>query len=284
MFTVINYLLLTGLAAVCMLPFLHVLSISLSSAQEVAAGRVGLYPAKFTWASYETVFGSAGYMKASLVSLERIALGVSLNMLLTVLLAYPLSKESGQFRMRTVYVWLFILPMLFSGGMIPTYMIVKETGLIDSIWALILPNAVPIFNVVLLLNFFRGIPREMEESAKIDGANHFTIMWRIYVPVSMAGLATVFLFAVVAHWNSWFDGMIYLNSPKDYPLQTYLHMSFTVKDFSEMTPEELEHYFKVDDRTGRAAQIFVAALPILLVYPFLQRHFMKGIVLGSVKE
>jgi putative aldouronate transport system permease protein len=283
-FTLCNYLLLSLLAISCLLPFVQVLSVSLSSAQAVSAGQVKLFPVQLTFASYESVFGMTDYLQAFVVSLKRIVLGVSLSMLMTVMLAYPLSKETSVFRMRTVYVWLFVFTTLFHGGLIPTYMVVKDLGLINSIWALVLPHSVPVFNVVLLLNFFRGLPKELEESAKIDGANHWTILTRIFLPLSLPALATILLFTCVGHWNSWFDGVIYMNNPKDYPLQTYLHMNVVTKGIEEMTPEEMERFFLVNDRTGRAAQILVAALPILLVYPFLQRYFMKGIVLGSVKE
>ncbi|WP_127585070.1 carbohydrate ABC transporter permease [Paenibacillus koleovorans] len=283
-FTVFNYLVLSLLALSCLLPFVQVLSVSLSSAQAVSAGQVKLFPVELTFASYESVFGMTDYLRAFGVSLKRIVLGVSLSMLMTVMIAYPLSKESSTFRMRTVYVWIFVFTTLFHGGLIPTYMVVKEMGLINSIWALVLPHAVPVFNVVLLLNFFRSLPKEMEESAKIDGANHWTILTRIFLPLSLPALATILLFTCVGHWNSWFDGVIYMNNPEDYPLQTYLHMNVVTKGIEEMTPEEMERFFLVNDRTGRAAQILVAALPILMVYPFLQRYFMKGIVLGSVKE
>lgn len=133
-------------------------------------------------------------------------------------------------------------------------------------------------------NFFRNLPKELEESARLDGANHWTILWRIYVPVSLPALATVLLFTVIGHWNSWFDGLIYMNQPENYPLQTFLQTSIVSKGLAEMTAQEVEKFLRVNDRTGRAAQIFVAALPILLAYPFLQRFFMKGIVMGSVKE
>jgi putative aldouronate transport system permease protein len=284
-FTIFNYVLLTLLALSCLLPFVQVLSVSLSSAQAVSAGQVKLFPVQLTFASYESVFGMVEYLNAFVVSLKRIVLGVTLGMLMTVMIAYPLSKETSTFRMRTIYVWIFVFTTLFHGGLIPTYMVVKDMGLINSIWALVLPNAVPVFNVVLLLNFFRGLPKELEESAKIDGANHWTILTRIFLPLSLPSLATILLFTCVGHWNSWFDGVIYMNNPKDYPLQTYLHMNVVSKGVEELaTPEEMERFFLVNDRTGRAAQILVAALPILLVYPFLQKYFMKGIVLGSVKE
>jgi len=283
-FSVLNYIFLTIIAISCIFPLIHVLSISFSSASAVAAGQVKLWPVEFTTASYQSVFGKKEFLTAFFVSIQRLLLGVTVNMVLVILLAYPLSKESKQFRMRTVYVWFFVFTMLFSGGLIPQYIFVKETGLIDTLWALVLPSAVPVFNVVLLLNFFRGLPKELEESAKLDGAGHLTILWRIFTPISMPAIATILLFTIVGHWNSWFDGLIYMNQPEHYPLQTFLQTNVITKQLSQMTAQEAEQYLRISDRTGRAAQIFVAALPVMVVYPFLQRFFMKGIVLGSVKE
>jgi putative aldouronate transport system permease protein len=174
--------------------------------------------------------------------------------------------------------------MLFGGGLIPWYMIIKDTGLMDTIWALVIPSAVPVFNVIVLLNFFRGLPKELEESAKLDGAGYFGVLWRIFVPLSMPSLATLLLFAVVAHWNSWFDGLILSNRTEHYPLQSFLQTIIIKLDPAYLTPRDAELHALVNDRTSRAAQIFVAAFPILIVYPFLQRFFIKGIVLGSVKE
>ncbi|MDF2725484.1 MAG: transporter permease [Paenibacillus sp.] len=284
LFTMGNMVFLTLLAFTCLFPIVHVLSVSLSSAQAVSAGAVKLWPVDFTLASYESVFAKKAFLQAFGVSLKRVVLGTSISMILMILLAYPLSKDNKQFRLRTVYAWIFVFTIIFGGGLIPYYMVVKTTGLIDTIWALVIPSAVPVFNVVLLLNFFRNLPKELEESAKLDGANHWTILWRIYVPVSLPALATVFLFTVIGHWNSWFDGLVFMNQPENYPLQTFLQTSIVSKDLSQMSAQEAEKFFHVNDRTGRAAQIFVAALPILLAYPFLQRFFMKGIVLGSVKE
>jgi len=284
LFTIGNMVFLTLLAFTCLFPLIHVFSVSLSSAPAVSAGAVKLWPVDFTLASYEAVFTKKAFLQSFGVTLHRTFLGTTISMLLITLLAYPLSKDSKQFRFRTVYSWFFVFTIIFGGGLIPSYMVVKDTGLIDSIWALVIPGAVPVFNVVLLLNFFRNLPKELEESARLDGAHHWTILWRIYVPVSLPALATVLLFTVIGHWNSWFDGLIYMNQPENYPLQTFLQTSIVSKDLTEMTAQEAEKFLRVNDRTGRAAQIFVAALPILLAYPFLQRFFMKGIVMGSVKE
>ncbi|MDB4866357.1 MAG: transporter permease [Cohnella sp.] len=284
LFVTANYAFLCLISLLCIIPFIHILSLSLSSSTAAAAGLVKLWPVELTFASYQNVLNKQEFLHAFWISLQRVVLGTSVNILLTVLIAYPLSKEIRDLRWRTKYVWFFIFTMLFSGGLIPLYVTIKATGLMDTIWALIVPGAVPIFNVVLLLNFFRGLPRELDEAARIDGAGHFLILWKIYVPLSVAALATVTLFSMVGHWNSWFDGLIFMNSPEHYPLQSFLQTIVIQRDLRFLKPEDAELLKVVSDRTNNAAQIFVAALPILLVYPFLQRFFIHGIVLGSVKE
>lgn len=278
-----NYTFLIALALSCLFPIVHVLALSFSSSSMASAGRVTLWPLEFTLKSYEFVLQKPLFVGSFLVTLQRVGLGVLINMLLVIMIAYPLSKEVQSFRQRTVYVWFFVLTILFSGGIIPWYFTIKEVGLLDSIWALVLPGAVPVFNVILLLNFFRGLPKELEEAAFMDGAGHFQILVRIYVPLSMAALATILLFTIVGHWNSWFDGLILMNRPEHYPLQSYLQTVVIMQDLSSMTFEDAKMLAEISDRTTKAAQIFLAAFPVLLVYPFLQKYFVKGIVLGSVK-
>ncbi|WP_123039608.1 carbohydrate ABC transporter permease [Cohnella candidum] len=283
-FFAFNYIFLTLVALACVLPLLHVLALSFSSSSAASAGYVKLWPVEFTLSSYKYVAEQKAFLKSIGVTLERVAIGVSVNMLLTILIAYPLSKETGVFRPRTWYAWIFVITILFNGGLIPTYMIVKYTAIMDTIWALVLPAAVPVFNVILMLNFFRNLPKELEEASFMDGAGHWTTLWRIYVPLSLPSLATVTLFATVGHWNAWFDGLIFMNTPDHYPLQSYLQTIIINQDFSAMAQADLDSLTKISDRTVKAAQIFLGSLPILLVYPFLQRFFISGIVLGSVKE
>lgn len=280
-FVLFNYTFLIGLALLCLAPLLHILALSLSSSWAAAAGQVSLWPVEFTLKSYSYVANKAGFWQSMWVTVQRVGIGLAVNMMLTLLTAYPLSKESNVFKMRTVYVWFFVFTILFSGGLIPWYMTIKATGLLNSIWALVIPGALPVFNMILLLNFFRNLPKELEEAAFIDGANHWAILWRLFVPLSLPAIATVSLFTVVGHWNAWFDGMILLRSTADYPLQTYLRSVIIAQDFTSLTT--LAEMSEISDRTAKAAQIFLGALPILLVYPFLQRFFVKGIVLGSVK-
>ncbi|MBB3114494.1 putative aldouronate transport system permease protein [Paenibacillus phyllosphaerae] len=283
-FIAFNYTFLTIVSLMCIIPLVHVLAISFSSSEAAAAGYVKLWPVDWTLSSYEYVAGQAAFLKSMLVTVQRVALGVTINMLITVLIAYPLSKETSVFRPRTFYAWIFVITILFNGGLIPTYMIVKYTGIMDTIWALVLPTAVPVFNVILMLNFFRNLPKELEEAAFIDGAGQWTTLWRVYIPLSMPSLATVTLFAIVGHWNAWFDGLIFMNTPDHYPLQSYLQTIIIRQDFSAMASADLDSLTQISDRTAKAAQIFLGALPILIVYPFLQRFFVSGIVLGSVKE
>ena len=283
LFVIVNCAFLGALAVICLLPLVHTLSLSLSSDSAADTGRVTLWPVDFTTAAYEYALSNPRFLRSLAVSLERVALGVTVNMILIVLVAYPLSKSSEVLRGRTVYVWFFVITMLFGGGLIPTYMVVQATGLLDSVWALILPKAVPVFSIILLLNFFRGVPKELEEAAFVDGASHWTVLWRIYLPLSKPALATIALFTIVTHWNSWFDGLIYMNSPDNYPLQSYLQTLVVQDPLTVQDLGEREALQDVSNRTYKAAQIFLAALPVLAVYPFLQRFFVKGIVLGSVK-
>ncbi|WP_135556482.1 carbohydrate ABC transporter permease [Paenibacillus cymbidii] len=279
-----NYLLLAALAVLCLVPLLHVLAISLSASSASAAGLVKLWPVRFTWKSYEFVLSKQEFFTSIGVSVKRLLVGTSVNMLLTILIAYPLSKEPHRFRYRAYYAWFFVLTILFHGGLVPLYMTVNLTGLLDTIWALVLPGAVPVFNMLLLLHFFRNLPKELEESVFIDGAGYWRALWTIYIPLSSPALATLTLFCMVHHWNSWFDGLIFMNAPQHYPLQSYLQTMIIRLNFSSISEKELELLQLVSDRSFKAAQIFLGALPILLVYPFLQKYFVKGMVLGSVKQ
>lgn len=282
-FSIFNYSFLIGTAIICLLPIIHILAVSFSSANAATAGFVKLWPIGFNFKAYDFVIHKKEFVQAFRVSVERLVLGTLVNMLLTVITAYPLSKESKVFKARTLYAWFFVITILVGGGLVPWYMTIRYYGIMDSIWALVLPSALPVFNMILLLNFFRGLPKEMEESAFLDGAGHWTILFKIYIPTSLPALATVTLFTMVNHWNSWFDGLILMNKTIHYPLQTYLQTVVIDQDMSVLAKENLKHLSELSNRTVKAAQIFIGSLPILLVYPLMQRYFISGIVLGSVK-
>ena len=284
-FMVCNSVILTITAACCLLPFINLLAVSFSESSAVAAGDVTFWPVGFTLDSYKFVASSDKFLRAFVISIIRVILGVAVNMLMMVITAYPLSRDNKQLAGRNIYAWFFVISMLVGGGLSPTYLVIVKTGLINSIWALILPGALPVYNMVILLNFFRELPKELEEAARIDGASFWSVLWKIILPVSKPALATVGLFCIVSHWNSWFDGLIYMNTPRMYPLQSYLQTMI-------MNPEQMlqaagSDYTKllamVNARTSRAAQLFLGALPILCVYPFLQKDFTTGLVMGSVK-
>lgn len=279
----INAVVLFLIAVICLVPILHVIALSFSGSSAVMAGQVTLWPVKPTLASYNILMQRSDFFDSFKMSLFRVLLGTAVNLVLIMLTAYPLSKNKNQFHGRTVYAWYLIITIIFSGGLIPTYMVVRQMGLINSIWALILPGAVPVWNTVLMMNFYRNLPREIEESAFIDGADHLVVLIKLYVPLSAPAVATVALFSIVGHWNSWFDGLIYLNTPSMYPLQTFLYMIGTAVTQGSTTTENVEYMREISDRTLRSAQIVIAMVPVLAAYPFLQKYFTKGIVMGSVK-
>lgn len=285
-FTTFNVLLLVIVTAVCILPFIHVLALSLSTSLFVAANEVQFWPKGFTIEAYRFLSTKPEFFKALFVTCERVVLGTAINMFMVIITAYPLSKEVSRFRARTIYTWFFAFTMFFGGGMIPGYMVVKQLHLINSIWALVIPGSLNVWYTVMLLNFFREVPKDIEEAAIIDGASQWLILWCIYLPVSLPAIATITLFTIIGHWNSWFDGILYLNSVDKYPLQTYLSsivLDQNLTNLKVLTPEQLDRMKKINDLTLKSAQIFLGALPILTVYPFLQRYFIKGITIGSVK-
>lgn len=284
-FLIVNYLILSIAGLLCLLPFINLLAVSFSSSSAVAAGSVTFWPREFTLSSYEYVMHSAKFIKAFLISLKRVGLGLVLNMFVMICTAYPLSKGKKQLYGKTFYTWYFVITMLIGGGMIPSYLVIVKLHLIDTIWALVLPGALPVSNMIILMNFFKSTPEELEEAAQIDGAGMWMTLWKVVLPISKPGLATVALFSIVGHWNSWFDGLIYMNNPNHYPLQSYLQT--LVISPEKMLQVSGGDYTKllamINARTGRAAQLFLGALPILMVYPFLQKYFSGGLLLGSVK-
>lgn len=247
------------------------------------AKEVPVLPVEFSLEAYEYVMNRAPFWKSLWTTVTRILIGLPLGMLLMTLAADPLSKDRSRFHCRTGYVWFFFLTMLFNGGMIPAYLVIVQLNLLDSIWSLALPGAVNVFNMLLLLSFFRNVPTGLEDAARVDGAGHFRTLFLIYVPISKPVLATVALFTIVGSWNSWFDGMIYMKTDR-YPLQTYLRTIVYNYDFGSMSLSDQMKLAQMSPKGIKAAQMVLGAIPILLIYPWLQRYFVSGITLGSVKE
>jgi putative aldouronate transport system permease protein len=283
-FYYINIAFLVFMAVICILPLVNILAISLSSPQYAAAGRVGFRPLGFTTSSYNIALNDPRFWNAVRISLFRTSVGSAINVVTTILAAYPLSKDTKYFPARDRYMMYFFITMCFSGGLVPGYLMVYYTGLIDSVWALIIPGAVTTWNVVLMLNFFRQLPKELEEAAIIDGAGHINILVRIILPVSKASIATITLFCLVGHWNDWFGGLLYIRRVSDRPLATYLQGMLNVDTARTLvSASNREVLNSLSTQTLRAAMVFINAVPIILVYPFLQKYFAKGLVLGSVK-
>ena len=280
---ILIYLTVIFMTMCCLFPLLNMVAISFSDKAAASANMVGLVPVDFTTAAYKTLLGESQFWVSFWISIKRVFLGTIINMILTILLAYPLSKSKREFKGHDVYMYIVIFAMLFSGGMIPIYLTIKSYGLLNSIWALILPGAVPVFNVILLMNFFKGVPKSLEEAAAIDGASMLTILLKIYLPISMPALATIILFCIVNHWNDFFSGLVYMNKTSMYPLQTYIQQLSV--DMSQITdPEQLKRFAQVSNKTLDAAKIVVSTIPLLIIYPFLQKYFVSGIVIGAVKE
>lgn len=278
------YLVLIISALLCLLPLLNTIALSFSDKAAAMSGQVLFWPVNPTIASYRKILEDNQFFISFGNSVWRVLLGGSINLAITVLMAYPLSKSKRYFPQKSIFMWFVIFCMLFNGGLVPTYMLIHNLHLMDTIWALVLPGAVPVFNVIVLMNFFKGLPEELDEAARIDGANQWVIMLKIFVPLAAPSIATVTLFSIVGHWNAFFDGMIYMNSSAKIPLQTYIQQLVVgVQNTSQMTPEEIARLNELSGRTFNAAKVFVTMVPVLVIYPFLQKYFVSGLVMGSVK-
>lgn len=278
LFDGINYVVLFLIACIMMLPFVYVLSISFSSYKEFLQNEFLLFPKTWVTTAYEYILGSKAFLQSLLVTIKITVIGTAVNLVFTASFAYALSRPVIG---RKAMAFLVLFSMLFTAGMIPTYLVVKETGLINTFWALILPVAISPYNLIVMRQFFAGIPQELNEAAVIDGANDFQTFVRIILPLSKPSLAAFGLFYAVAHWNNYFSGILYLNNPADWPIQVILRQMVVVNEPNAAIGIVSEHAPPAE--TVQMAAILVSTLPILLVYPFLQKHFAKGVMLGSVK-
>ncbi|MCR8657763.1 carbohydrate ABC transporter permease [Paenibacillus endoradicis] len=282
-FNIANTIFLLLIALCCILPIFHILAVSFSAKSAADGNLVSFWPVGFTTIAYEKTLNNPIFLGSIWIAVKRTILGTALTLALACLAAYPLSKEVNAFKSRNIYAWIFVFTMIFNGGLVPFYVVVQKLQLMNTFWVLIIPGAVNVWLTILLLNFFRGVPKELEEAALIDGAGHFRTLFSIYLPVSLPALATLGLFSIVFHWNSWFDGMLYINDKTDYPLATFLQTVIVQRDMSSMSFNPVEMAM-LSQKTVRASQIFLGALPVMIIYPLLQRFFVKGLVLGSVKE
>ncbi|BFT71937.1 carbohydrate ABC transporter permease [Paenibacillus sp. P36] len=279
-FTVLNYVffLLLGLSTI--FPFVNLIAKSLSSEAAVVSGMVSLYPIDFQIGTYQYVARNAMFMNAFTISITVTLIGSLLSLFMTTLAAYPLSKP--RLRGRKFFILLYLFTMLFSGGLIPTYLLMHTLHLIDKLPVLFLPYMINVYNMLIIKNYFEGLPDSLEESAKIDGASNMTILWRIILPLSLPVLATIGLFYAVTYWNDYFTSLIYINSADMKPLQLYLKELF-VSSTDAFLRTNVDASLNVSPQSIQAASIILATLPIVIVYPFLQKYFVKGVLVGSVK-
>ncbi|NMA82829.1 MAG: carbohydrate ABC transporter permease [Epulopiscium sp.] len=279
LFDYVNTLIMIGVLVITLYPFIYVISISFSDSSYILQNQVKFYPRGFNLKAYKMIFESPKIPRAYLNTIIYTTLGTLVNVFLTAITAYPLAKKNlvG----KKIWMTMIIITMFFSGGMIPNFIIVQRLGMIDTIWAIIIPNAIWTYELIITKSFYESIPDSLYESAVIDGASEFRILFQIFLPLSKASLASITLFYVMGHWNSFFIPMIYLNDMKKYPLQVVLRemlifdtarRSESLGDYAALTPEALKN-----------AAIFVSILPILALYPFMQKYFVSGVMLGSVK-
>ncbi len=284
-FDLIIYTILALVAISSLLPIVNAVAISFSNSSQAAAGLVTFYPIGFNIESYKAILDDSSFFVAFWVSVKRVFLSTILVFVIGIFTAYPLSKEKEEFKFRNIYMWALIFTMMFQASLIPRYMAIRNLNLLGSIWALVLPGAVNHFLIILIMNFFRNLPKELDESASIDGAGPWRKLFSIYLPLSKPIMATVILFTVVWNWNAFFDGLVYMTRTEQYPLQTYIQqMVVTINPGEIVDLETIRKRLAVSSRTLNAAKIVVTMLPIMIIYPKLQKYFIKGIFLGSVKE
>ncbi|TBL69708.1 carbohydrate ABC transporter permease [Paenibacillus thalictri] len=279
-FDVLNYAGLALLALLMIFPFWNVLVSSLTAPHLVQEGGMMLWPKEITLIAFKTIVSTPNFVKVFQNTVFITVVGTLLSMLLSVMLAYALSKK--RLAGAGLMVFAVFFTMMFHGGIIPSYLLVKNLGLINSLWSLIVPNAINAFNIMILISFFRTLPEELEDSARIDGCNDFGILFLIMAPISMPILATLTLFYAVAQWNMFFQAVMYISNPSNYTLQVLLRQLLIVLTSDAVAASLSEDAPRIGV-TVKLAMIVVSSVPILLVYPFLQKHFAKGIMLGSIK-
>ncbi|CAN7308537.1 carbohydrate ABC transporter permease [Paenibacillus sp. LjRoot153] len=280
LFDVANYVFLSLLALLMIVPILYIVAGSFASEAEISSRSFFIVPTSITFDAYQYVFKDNTIPRSLLVSVFVTVAGTVVNLFFTMTMAYALSRQVIG---KNIVMNMIVFSMLFSGGMIPTFLVVKSMGLLDSYLALMLPVAISAFNLIVVKSFFQEIPTELLEAARIDGCNDLSVLWRIVLPLSKPVIATFSLFYAVGHWNDFFNALMYINDTAKWPLQVLLRqivlLATGAMDMSSMDPT----YVKPPDQSIKMAIIVIGTLPILVVYPFLQKHFAKGVMLGAVK-
>jgi len=273
-----NYIFLALLGVTTLFPFLNVLAKSLSSEKAVISGKVSVYPIGLQFGTYKYVFTNDQFLNSLKVSIFITVVGTLVALAITVFTAYPLSKPHLKGRKTILLMYIFI--MLFSGGLVPHYLLMREFHLLNTVWSLIIPAMVSVYNMLIIKNFFESVPESLEEAARIDGTSNFGVLFRILLPIAKPVLATIGLFYAVTYWNAFFEAMMYVSKPELKPLQLYLYE--LIKQ-SQKPILDVDAALNLNSESLQSATIIASTAPILVVYPFLQKYFVKGIIVGSVK-
>lgn len=280
-FLYVAYIVIIFIVVVTLYPMIYVLSCSISSPTAVVTGQVWLWPKGFSLAAYKSVLHNKDVWFSYGNTIWYVVVGTFINMVFTFLSAYPLSRK--QLKGRNVVMMFFAFTMFFGGGLIPTYLIIQKLGLVDTRWALVLPSAIATYNLIMVRTFIQAIPEELHEAAKIDGSNEWSIFSRVVIPLSKPIIAVMVLFYAVAHWNTYFSALIYLNRRQLYPLQMILREILIQLEVTDQTKDEMIANMDMISQTVRYATIIVSTVPILCLYPFLQKYFVKGVMIGAIK-
>ncbi|SEM06852.1 carbohydrate ABC transporter permease [Paenibacillus sp. OK003] len=283
-FNMINHFLLIIITLIVIYPLVFVLSASFSDPQAVLRGEMFLWPKGINFHSYEKIFQNKDILRGYTNTLIYTSVGTLINLVMTILAAYPLSRKD--FIGRNAIMALFVFTMFFSGGLIPTYMLIKNLGMLNTFWVMIIPNAVSIWNIIIMRTFFQqSIPNELHEAATIDGCSNIQTLTRIILPLSMPIIAVTILFYAVGHWNAFFNAMLYLSDKDKFPLQLILREILIQGQTNDMVKMSTESAIKQQREVEgiKYAVLVVANIPVLLLYPFLQRYFVKGVMIGAIK-
>jgi len=281
-FGIVVYGTLIFFTLACLFPFVNTLANAFSSSNAIQTGKVLLWPVEFQWDSMRMILADNSVIRALLVTVYLTAVGTALNLFFTVITAYPLSRRD--LKWRGLFMKFMVITMLFSGGMIPLFLLVKSLHLLNTLWALILPGLISAFNVIIMKSFFQALPDELREASIVDGCGNIRYLVQVVLPLSGASLATIGLFYAVGHWNSYFGAVLYIDNPDLLTLQVKLRNILLLSQMdTSMEQMTMQSNFTVIQESLKAAVIVVATVPILVVYPFLQKYFVKGSLLGSVK-
>lgn len=279
-FNIFNYIFMILICIVFVYPFIYTTAISFSGSKPILEGSVFLLPKEFTLGAYQAIFRDRNMINSFIFTVELTIMGTLSSIIVTTLTAYPLSKND--FKGKNIFLNIIIFTMYFNGGLIPTYLLVKGMGLINSMGSLILLNLVDTFLLIIMMNYFRGLPIELEESAKVEGANNFDIFVRVILPLAKPVIATLVIFYAVSYWNTFFNALIYIQESKKYPLQVKLYQILNSTDNYSINSAEATAAQVIPENL-KGAVVLVTALPIIVVYPMLQKYFIKGVTIGAIK-